>query len=95
MSPTSAPLLLAPARSLSGLLWIGIPPAVEDGGVISIAAGECWADCERTGRFRVLPGPSAGPAKVALEDGGSARPLMSGEKGRSAVETSATVVVTV
>jgi hypothetical protein len=50
---------------------------------MSIAAGDCWADCERTGRFRVLPGPSAGPAKVvALEDGGSARPLMPGEKGR-------------
>ena len=76
--PASEPLLLIMTRSPSGLLWICTPADVEAGGVTSIVMAECGAEDERTGMFRVLPGATAGPAKVFLE-GGLARPLISRE----------------
>lgn len=48
--------------------------------MISIALEECGPEEGRTGRFRVLPGPSGAPEKVFLDDGGSAKPLMSCER---------------
>lgn len=82
--PASEPLVLPGARSPSGLLWTGIPPAVPDaGGVISMGPAEGWTDDERSGRLRVLPGASGAPAKLFLEEGGSARPLISRDKSRS------------
>lgn len=76
--------MFAPARSLSGLLWIGGPAPVAAAacGVSSIGspvdgADEGGTEEERTGSFRVLPGASVAPDMPVFLDGGSARPLIS------------------
>lgn len=75
-----AVVLLAPARSLSGLLWMG-GAAPEAGGVTSMGSPVDWLEGgteeARTGILRVLPGASIAVRISGLLDGGSARPLIS------------------